>query len=423
MFGVPESEPKDEPMTNLIAILNTLTKPQTLAIIHAIQGYFYGNLAFKVTFGMTRDQVEELIAGFDQLPGRGWTDLDVDLVKLLPRMCYTVPEGREQGVYLRALTKLGLINAPTIAALEAPEHRHSTRETESRVLDILNPKPRDPRPYQVVDNGDRGRVSVHLFDTVSTSRVFWSARCNSYVLIPDPARGEFQTPDGRNVSLVSVNGAGEIRWTVTRSQVDFQIKNGFKGGDGEESLAAALHFGLVTLPQPLTIDQIVDPQPNPDQVKIVAHLTDLTPGQQIQIGTFVVELSTHEGFSTTHGQFPTAVALADWLLDTAPKSPILGQAFRDFIDHGPGDAECTSCHRMFWSGQGHPSLAICGACHRPGKPRAATPVGQPDHHAERAAVAWESEHGPDALDFSSSPLPEGHRPRLCSEPPPSSDHH
>lgn len=172
-----------------------------------------------------------------------------------------------------------------------------------------------------------------------------------------------------------------------------------------------------------------EPQPPTDQSKIVGHLKNLTLGQQIQIGTFVVEHADldRDGFSTTHGKFPTAEALADWLLDHAPQSTVLAQPFRDFIDHGPGDAECTSCHRMFWSGQGHPTLAICGVCWTPkGKPQAPVPAPrqaqpgaspvpvQADHHAVSTAVQWEAEH---PLDFSQAPLPEGHRPRSSSEFP------
>lgn len=45
-------------------------------------------------------------------------------------------------------------------------------------------------------------------------RVFWKLpEHNSYVMVPDP-RGGFKTPDGTTVSILSINGIGEIRWSV-----------------------------------------------------------------------------------------------------------------------------------------------------------------------------------------------------------------
>ena len=48
-------------------------------------------------------------------------------------------------------------------------------------------------------------------------------------------------------TLVSVNGGGEVRWTVSQSQIDYAVEaeaRGIRGGDAEEQLAAARHFGL-----------------------------------------------------------------------------------------------------------------------------------------------------------------------------------
>lgn len=55
--------------------------------------------------------------------------------------------------------------------------------------------------------------------------VFWSPQkyhpngdpaggFNSFVVVDDPKHGNFATPDGQRVSVISVNGIGEIRWRV-----------------------------------------------------------------------------------------------------------------------------------------------------------------------------------------------------------------
>ena len=94
-------------------------------------------------------------------------------------------------------------------------------------------------------------MDVALRDHETTDDVFWSERCNSYVLV-GAAGGDRDrlmcSVKGVGVSLVSVNGGGEVRWTVSQSQIDYAVEaeaRGIRGGDAEEQLAAARHFGLV----------------------------------------------------------------------------------------------------------------------------------------------------------------------------------
>jgi hypothetical protein len=105
---------------------------------------------------------------------------------------------------------------------------------------------RAPKVHAIVAN----RVDVKLYDHETTSDIFWSERCNSYVLAAaQPHDREALKLGTANVLLVSVNGAGEIRWTVTKWQLDMSVEQeaaGRKvGGDAEEQLAAAKHFGIV----------------------------------------------------------------------------------------------------------------------------------------------------------------------------------
>ncbi len=70
--------------------------------------------------------------------------------------------------------------------------------------------------------------------------VYWSPRkptgggYNSFVVVADE-RGPFVTSDGARVALISINGIGEIRWSVDRS-----------GSWAEGSIE---HFALTAVPQ------------------------------------------------------------------------------------------------------------------------------------------------------------------------------
>jgi hypothetical protein len=54
-------------------------------------------------------------------------------------------------------------------------------------------------------------VDVKLHSKTVPSDVYWDAVANSYVLVEDK-EGLWATQDGKRVSIVSVNGIGEIRW-------------------------------------------------------------------------------------------------------------------------------------------------------------------------------------------------------------------
>lgn len=75
-------------------------------------------------------------------------------------------------------------------------------------------------------------VDVKLQSMKTSPSVFWSKAHHSFVVVDDPQRGDFSYK-GRRVSLISVNGIGEIRWKVRAPG------SSFDGGD-----EAAPHFGL-----------------------------------------------------------------------------------------------------------------------------------------------------------------------------------
>lgn len=93
--------------------------------------------------------------------------------------------------------------------------------------------------HQWKDTPHGKRVDVKLYDTRTTKDVFWSDRCNSYVLVilqPGVSYGAttFTHPEyGQEVMLMSINGAGEVRWPVS----DY--------GRDDEQRAAIRHFSLV----------------------------------------------------------------------------------------------------------------------------------------------------------------------------------
>lgn len=84
--------------------------------------------------------------------------------------------------------------------------------------------------------------------------MWWSPRCNSYVLAELRAdatsydKHTAHTVDGKRVILASVNGIGEVRWTVDSDRIAYFLrdenKEHFSQTDGHEQLAAARYFGL-----------------------------------------------------------------------------------------------------------------------------------------------------------------------------------
>jgi non-ribosomal peptide synthetase component F len=125
-------------MIATLATLATLTRPQTDALIAALVGYFTGSLAFKADLGKTKPEIESMIESWAAIMAgkRTWTKWETELVSLLPVMPYTVPEGaRDRGTYLRALHRAGLIQEPTMIALES--NRASCSETDAKVKKIL----------------------------------------------------------------------------------------------------------------------------------------------------------------------------------------------------------------------------------------------------------------------------------------------
>jgi hypothetical protein len=104
-------------------------------------------------------------------------------------------------------------------------------------------------PYEYGGSG----VDVKLYSERDPSDVWWSPRkpsgggYNSYVIVHDP-RGPFRSPKGDRVSLVSVNGHGEIRWDVqayrARSFLERQAKGEELRGDDVEMSQGFHHFKL-----------------------------------------------------------------------------------------------------------------------------------------------------------------------------------
>ena len=122
-----------------------------------------------------------------------------------------------------------------------------------------------PRMYGMRQSKYGARVDVELWDHRTTADVFWSPRwespgggsggMKSYVLVREATGGcavpgdVFNTKDGP-VSLASINGMGEIRWTVSPRSLAFAVEMESKGelrpeGGSHEELLAARHFGLV----------------------------------------------------------------------------------------------------------------------------------------------------------------------------------
>lgn len=86
------------------------------------------------------------------------------------------------------------------------------------------------------------RVDIRLQHSRNTETTFWSPQYNSYVLREvkeeDINPGYlnpgaiWKLPDGRRVFLLSINGIGEVRWSVPHS------------GSADGDLDAARYFNL-----------------------------------------------------------------------------------------------------------------------------------------------------------------------------------
>lgn len=62
-------------------------------------------------------------------------------------------------------------------------------------------------------------VQIELNDARTTDTVFWCSRSNSYVIVSsaDDYFGQWRTPLGDRVAVHSINGIGEIRWSIVPS--------------------------------------------------------------------------------------------------------------------------------------------------------------------------------------------------------------
>lgn len=90
---------------------------------------------------------------------------------------------------------------------------------------------------RVLKRGGRGvEVSIISARTPGPDTVFWSERVekdgevvrhggNSFVVVASDT-GDWRTRDGERVALLSVNGIGEIRWSVSAQQYDHRNAEG-----------------------------------------------------------------------------------------------------------------------------------------------------------------------------------------------------
>ncbi len=235
----------------------TLTKPQAMQLAAALLGYVTGTLAFKNDPGMTEAQAQDL---GNTLVYGGSTDRDLAVFRLLPFMCYTLPEnGRDRRCYLRALHAIGAVDQvfETADGLAAWCERQSLGRRESRVWaqvrDLMNPEPKDDRVFGEWGPGKlQGLVNLNPYvgalPRMCTHRFFVDSRSNHYVLVQN-ANGDWKDRSGRGVSLMSVHSTGEVRWTILRWQVEYgqrcEIKGIIPTGDTAMNLAAARYFGLI----------------------------------------------------------------------------------------------------------------------------------------------------------------------------------
>lgn len=82
-------------------------------------------------------------------------------------------------------------------------------------------------------------VDIELNDHSNSPRIYWSRTGNSYVMVAAASRDSYrvwQTAEGVPVHLYSINGIGEIRWSVDTK---------FEGTTGDHD--AASYFGLTPL--------------------------------------------------------------------------------------------------------------------------------------------------------------------------------
>lgn len=116
--------------------------------------------------------------------------------------------------------------------------------------------------YQPDPKYTRWVVDVHLREIRTTKDVYWSVNTNSYVLVdatsPWASRNQSEDwheryhfkVDGKWAMLVSINGAGELRWDVLKDTLESHLKHEKEPWwretyEGAEALAAARHFGLI----------------------------------------------------------------------------------------------------------------------------------------------------------------------------------
>lgn len=114
------------------------------------------------------------------------------------------------------------------------------------------------RAFRFMNERLGNRVDVALHDTQTTERVFWSPKwedkgrgtsggANSFVLVRSD-RGEFEV-DGERVSLVCINGIGEVRWRVTANKLHadlgYEKLDWWRDMEYGEELKAARHFGII----------------------------------------------------------------------------------------------------------------------------------------------------------------------------------
>jgi hypothetical protein len=114
-------------------------------------------------------------------------------------------------------------------------------EEMSKEVPLTKPIPR------VFEMGGYG-VDVKLTEIRTTVDIFWSTPgCNSYVLADSPPRfGPYLRLHGRPVALFSINGIGELRWSVEAWYIHSVMRH---DRADDEQLQAFNHFGLTVDPQ------------------------------------------------------------------------------------------------------------------------------------------------------------------------------
>lgn len=87
------------------------------------------------------------------------------------------------------------------------------------------------------------KVDCKLHEVRTTEDIYWSERSNSYVLAKPEGKADgwgseqtWLTPNGQKCWLLSINGGGEVRWSVLSSGRIWD----------DEQRAAIKHFKLIT---------------------------------------------------------------------------------------------------------------------------------------------------------------------------------